>query len=632
MDEFRGPRRGVQPSYTRRVVAADNGLKQTPLQGNVAPATAGQPVPSSSVNPSLTGAAGPFQPLQPVYAPVPVDWPQPQYDPSAFAPQPAPQAAVQPIFQPVAQQPVPAQPTPALGNDFTMPSLQAVHQQAANMSEAAAHIDLNDDSLPSAGYLQDTTPISNPSPFDIAAIEEEDKPKNRLSTGRAWRKWMMHGGIAVLVLMVATGGFLFYQGFGNAHKVFRGTSVKSTSDAQALLKGESTGRVNILLLGNGGDGHEAPDLTDTLMVESIDTVNKTATLLSIPRDLWVQVPKYGTMKINAAYEVGKYNKLGKIDDSNANTDAVMAGFDMADQAITTVTGLDINYNMLVNFTSFKQAVDAVGGVTVNVPEALNDPTMAWENGGNPVLAAAGVQQMNGTAALRYVRSRETSSDFARGERQRAMILALKTKVLSAGTLSNPIKLSSLLSAFGDNMVSDLSLSEAMRAYNIGKGIDDSKIKSVDFVTPPNTLITTSSITNVSIDIPKAGMFDYTDIKAFVQATINPQPAASPTTTGASTAPESASITVLNGTTKAGLAGTAAAALKAAGYTVGTVGNAPGQSYPKTVVVDLSGGKDPNTKKYLETTYGATVVTTLPDSSIQPGSAQFVVILGSDQAL
>jgi polyisoprenyl-teichoic acid--peptidoglycan teichoic acid transferase len=588
--------------------------------GNVAPATAGQPVPASSVNPSLTGVLGPLQPLQPVFAPVPVERPQPQF---ISNPAPTPAATSPADNFRIAPQLAPA--PPVLGNEFTMPSLQAVHEQAVNMSEAAAHIDLQDDSTPAAGYLHD-----KPSPFDIATIQEEDKPRNRLSAGRAWRKWMMHGGIAVLVLLVATGGYLFYQGFGSAHKVFRGTTVKSTSDAQTLLKGESTGHVNILLLGNGGNGHEAPDLTDTLMVESIDTVNHTATLLSIPRDLWVQVPKYGSMKINAAYEVGKYNKLGKIDNSNADTEAVMAGFATADQAVETVTGLDINYNLLVNFTSFKQAVDAVGGVDVNVPEQLYDPTMAWENGGNPVLAAAGEQQMNGTQALRYVRSRETSSDFARGARQRAILLALKSKVLSAGTLSNPLKLSSLLSAFGDNMVSDLSLSDAMRAYSIGKGIDDSKIKSVDLVTQPNVLVTTSSITNVSIDVPKAGMFNYADIKAFVQSMINPQPAS--TTTTSSTKPENATIAVFNGTTKAGLASSAATTLKAAGYTVGSVGNAPGQSYPKTVIVDLSGGANPNTKAYLEKTYSATVVTTLPDSSIQAGSAQFVVILGSDQAL
>ncbi|MGH7240825.1 MAG: LytR C-terminal domain-containing protein, partial [Candidatus Saccharimonadales bacterium] len=85
-----------------------------------------------------------------------------------------------------------------------------------------------------------------------------------------------------------------------------------------------------------------------------------------------------------------------------------------------------------------------------------------------------------------------------------------------------------------------------------------------------------------------------------------------------------------GTARAGLAGTQAAVIKAAGYSVPTVGNAPSQGYAKTVIVDLSNGANPNTKKYLETTYGVTAVTQLPDPAIQPGSANFVVILGSDQ--
>jgi LCP family protein required for cell wall assembly len=583
----------------------------------------------NGVNPSLGGVLGPLQPLQPVVAPVPVETPRPAYDVNpSLASQPRPTVDLHDRLQPVAQ-PQPAQTAPL--SDFTVPRPAAISQQVDNMSAAAARMDLNDRTDAAPAYLQEEQPAQRPSPFDLNAIEEADKPKNRLSTGRAWRRWMMHGGIAMLVLLTLTGGFLFWRGLNSAHKVFRGQSVKSTSNAEALLKGESTGHVNILLMGNGGDGHEAPDLTDTMMVESIDVVHHTATLLSIPRDLWVQVPKYGNMKINAAYEVGKYNKMGKIDDSNADTDAVMAGFATADQAVKTVTGLDINYNLLVNFHSFKQAVDAVGGIDINVPEQLYDPTMAWENHRNPVLAAAGQQTMDGTKALLYVRSRETSSDFARGERQRAVILALKSKVLTAGTLSNPLKLSSLLSAFGNNMVSDLSLSEAMRAYNIGKGISDGNIKSVDLVTEPNALITTSSIQNVSIDVPKAGMFDYADIHTFVQQLLNPK-AATTADTGAATTPENATISVLNGTTVAGLASKGAASLRAAGYTVGTVGNAPGQGYPKTVVVDLSGGKDPKTKQYLEKTYAATAVTTLPDSAIQPGSANFIVILGSDQAL
>ena len=113
----------------------------------------------------------------------------------------------------------------------------------------------------------------------------------------------------------------------------------------------------------------------------------------------------------------------------------------------SVLGVTIDYNALVDFQAFQQAVDTVGGVTVNVPTDLVDPTMAWQNGNNPLLAKAGIDSFNGAQALNYVRSRETTSDFARSQRQRAVIEALKAKVDTLSTLSNPAKLAGLFRCF-----------------------------------------------------------------------------------------------------------------------------------------------------------------------------------------
>jgi LCP family protein required for cell wall assembly len=630
MDDYRAPSRPGQSGGSFWDAPVRSGTTQTPSVTNtfpspeVAQGSAAIEQPAPGVNSSLLGGFSQPAPLQ--HQPVPVPIQQPAQ---------APIIPVSARFQ-SADQIGNLQSSAGMQRDFTMPRPQTIAQEVQVVSQSAEAAQAQN-----AGEQHASQPILpgyRPSPFDIATIEEQEKPKNRLIAGRAWRKWLLSGGIVMFCLLLGTGGLLFAQTYKNAHKVFRGTGQAAALTAgsnQTTLKGESTGRVNFLLLGNGGLGHEAPDLTDTIIVFSLDTVHKTATMLSIPRDLWVNIPGSSPTKINAAYEIGKYNEAGKIDNTNNNTKAVMAGFTEADQVVKSVTGITINYNVLVNFTSFKQAVDAVGGVTVNVPEQLYDPTMAWENGGNPVLAAAGNQVMDGTKALMYVRSRETSSDFARSQRQRSVILALKNKVLSAGTLSNPLKLSGLVNAFGDNMVTDMSLSEGMRAYSLGKGVDNTKIQTVDLVTPPNNLVTTSNINNVSIDIPRAGMFDYGAIQQYIQQLLNPPKAASAAastagSTVASSKPESAIITVLNGTTRAGLAGVQAAVIKGAGYNVPNVANAPSQAYTKTVIVDLSKGASPTTKKYLETTYGVTAVTQLPDAAIQPGSANFVVILGSDQ--
>jgi len=352
-------------------------------------------------------------------------------------------------------------------------------------------------------------------------------------------------------------------------------------------------------------------------------VNKTAALLSVPRDLWTKMPNNfmgANQKINAAYEAGKYQYLGKQDSSNTNTKAVEAGFQAADQVVSQVLGIPIHYNMVVNFRAFRQAVDTVGGVTVNVPEQLYDPTMAWENNWNPVLAKPGVQQMNGKQALLYVRSRETSSDFARSERQRLVILALKDKMLTLGTLSNPLKISQLMSAFGNNVVTDLSLSDAVRLYDIMKDVGNSQFQSLDLVTPPSNLITTGNINGISIDEPRAGIGEYGAIQTYVRSQLK----------DGYITKENAKVTVLNGTSVEGLATAKGDELKSYGYNVTKVDNAPTATYAKTVVVDLTSGADKYTRHYLENRFGVKAVTQLPDSSIQTTGADFIIILGNDQ--
>ncbi|MDB5185470.1 MAG: LytR family transcriptional regulator [Candidatus Saccharibacteria bacterium] len=456
-----------------------------------------------------------------------------------------------------------------------------------------------------------------------ASPEKSSRLKIYRSRWIAFRRWAFRSVAVILIMVIGLGGVLFSQGYFQAKKVFGGGKASAAALREnvdpTLLKGEGDGRINVLLLGRGGGDHEAPDLTDTLMLASIDPVNHKATLLSLPRDLWVQV-NGGTMKINAAWETGKYKALGHISDDMSNKQAVQAGFSQIDQTVEEVVGLPIHYNMLVDFSAFKQAVDTVGGVTVNVPSDLVDPTMAWENNWNPVLAKAGVQQMDGKEALIYARSRETSSDFARAERQRALLLALKEKVKTAGTLSNPVKISGLFSAFGDNAQSDLSLSDASRMYSIIKDIDNSNITSISLAQEGNSYVTTANINGQSVVQPKAGQFEYSAIQTYVRSQIKDPYLLN----------ENASVLVLNGTTVAGEATTAANTLKSYGYNVIGTGNAPTNDYSETKVISLNPTKK-YTKNYLEQRYGVKAQTTLPDTSIQPGVADFVIIIGSDEA-
>lgn len=464
--------------------------------------------------------------------------------------------------------------------------------------------------------------------MELPGEESHDRHPDSLIKGTklmAARRWAFRGLAAGLVLFIIGGGLLFSQGYLKLHKVFRG----GTGTAEALkekvdpnlLKGEGSGRINVLLLGRGGGAHDAPDLTDTIMLASIDPVNHKTTLFSIPRDLWVNVPSAGNMKINAVYQTGVFTKLGKRVNNSTDKEAVTAGFNLVDQTVEEVLGVNISYNVMIDFAAFSQAIDTVGGLGINVPTDLVDPTMAWENKNDPVLAKAGPQVFDGKHALIYVRSRETTSDFARSERQRSVLLGLKTKVDTLGTLSNPAKLSGLMNAFGNNAQTDLSLKNASRLYNITKRISSTNTVSVGFADPPNQFVTTGNITGQSVVLPKAGLFKYSDIQTFVRGQLKDPYILK----------EKAKIVVLNGTTVPGVATAKAEELRSYGYNVIKSGDTPTTGWTQTTLVNLNKNRNKYTAHYLEQRLGGTTTNTLPDNAIQTNGADFVIIIGSDKA-
>jgi LCP family protein required for cell wall assembly len=463
--------------------------------------------------------------------------------------------------------------------------------------------------------------------LDMSLPGEESPSRFGVLFTKRWRRarrFAFRSTAVALILMITLGGLFLSQSYLKVHKAFKGTTGTAaalrTNVKPELLKGEGDGRVNVLMLGRGGANHDAPDLTDTIMIASIDPVNKTSTLLSVPRDLWVQVPGGGPMKLNAAWETGEFKYLGRVRPGSTDPKAIQAGFDTVDSVIEDSLGIKIHYNVILNFDAFKQAIDTVGGVAVNVPSDLVDPTMAWENENNPLLARAGSQIFDGKHALNYVRSRETSSDFARAQRQRAVMLALKGKVLEKGIISNPVKLSGLLSAFGNNVSTDLSLSNANRLYAIVKNISEADTASASLAETGASLVTTQSMNGQSVVVPKAGMFKFADIQAYIHTQLK-----DPYITR-----EKAKILILNGTPTPGLASKKADELKAYGYNVVATGNTPNSGWTQTTLVDLT-HKNKYTKNYLEKRLAMFANNTLSDQTIQTNGADFVIIIGSDEA-
>jgi len=442
-------------------------------------------------------------------------------------------------------------------------------------------------------------------------------------TGRSWKKFALRGGLATLVIVVALGGFFFTKGYLKLNNIFKGGGAAAALDADvdpSKLRGEGDGRINILLLGRGGAGHAGADLTDTIVIASIDPVNKKAALLSLPRDTWVD-SKYGDSKINAVFANAKNSALRK---KMSVEQAEKVGVQATEQEVEDILGIKMHYYVMVDFKGFEKAVDTVGGVTINVPEVLRDPSMAWENNGNPILFKEGTQTMNGKRALMYVRCRKGTcgDDFGRAERQRQFIIALKNEVFSSGTYGNPLKISRLMDDFGDHAKTDFSMNDLLRLYSITKGIGASSIKSIGLTDPPNDYLRTSSYAGQSVVMPKAGIFEYDDIQKYVRSQLP----------DGYILKEKAPIIVLNGTTQEGLAADVAEELKTYSYNVKKADNAPTKNYLRTVVVDLT-GKNKYTKNYLEKRYKTKATRTLPQGITIPENERkgFVIIIGSDEA-
>jgi LCP family protein required for cell wall assembly len=429
--------------------------------------------------------------------------------------------------------------------------------------------------------------------------------------------------LALLVLLI--GGWVGGKFAYNAHKLFGGNIFSAFTTTK--LKGEDTGRVNILLAGNSADdaGHSGGQLTDSIMIISIDVRNNKAFMLSIPRDLWVHVPGDGRSKINGVYVSGEaddFSESGYPD----------GGMGQLEQTISEALDMPINYYALVNYSAFRDSVDAVGGVEVNIkskdPRGLYDPNIDWTTRGPLVKLTNGQHHLNGRQALDLARARGDAynsygfagSDFDRAEHQRQLLIALKDKSISAGVLSNPAKLSSLSDAIGNNVKTDFKLSEVHRLYDIVKKISGDNIKSLGLNDDNGKSLLTSYATpnGQSALIPAAGIDDFSDFQAFLKKQTSSNPVVQ----------EGASIVVLNGTATNGLATKVKQQLSSKGMSVDKIGDAGNTAQVTTAIIDLSAGHKPGTKAALVKLFGSHVTTQNPYGTLY--DTDFIIVLGSDR--
>ena len=469
-----------------------------------------------------------------------------------------------------------------------------------------------------------------PSQFTAAnpAAKEESK-KKRHSHPRWLTTWNRKKIIKTIVLVIVlailgTGGWLGWKFYRNAAKITHNNNPFSLLSVfkPVPLKNQN-GQVNILLAGNSADdpGHDGANLTDSIMVMSINTKTKQASMLSIPRDLWVEIPSMGHQKINAANDVTTFSQAGY----------PKGGMGQLEQVVSQNLGITIDYYALINYTAFRDAVNAVGGITINIqstdPRGLYDPNIAKADGG-PLKLPNGSVTLDGQTALNLARARGDSyyaygfpqSDFDRTMHQRQMLLAIKDKATSAGVLTNPLKLGQLADALGNNVQTDLKIDEMETFYNYVKGITDSNVASYnlnDLVKGQTLLKNYVADNGQEALIPAAGLDDFSQIQTAVAKLFSNNPIVK----------EGAEVVVLNGGDIVGLASQEQTVLQGKDIGVAAIADAP-KTYPKTEIIDNSKGAMPNTKQALQKLFGNNVVTS--DPAITGYTADFIVVLGQNQ--
>lgn len=277
----------------------------------------------------------------------------------------------------------------------------------------------------------------------------------------------------IILAILGLGLVVFFRASDLSNKIFVGqktTFFQKIKDifrggsGNVKLVGEDLGQINILLLGIGGEGHDGPYLTDTMMLAQIRPDTGQISLISIPRDYLVSLPENsGQQKINAAFALG----YTKHHDWNE-------GGQWAEQVVENISGLKIPYFAVVDFAGFEEAINQVGGVDVNVERTFTDYTYPDSHSGYlpPITFSQGWQHMDGTKALQFARSRHApgpeGSDFARSQRQQKIIEAFKEKAINLNLITDSGKINNLLSIFANHFHTNISPGELYRVYQLVK--------------------------------------------------------------------------------------------------------------------------------------------------------------------
>ncbi len=378
-------------------------------------------------------------------------------------------------------------------------------------------------------------------------------------------------------------------------------------------------RLNILLLGIGGAGHEGSQLTDTIVLASYDKATQKVGMVSIPRDMAYPLPNGGHQKINA---VNAYAELANPGEGAKKTA----------EAFEQLFNVRIDRVVRIDFAGFEKLVDAIGGVDVAVERSFTDreyPTNP--KGPNPyeymtVKFEKGTEHMNGERTLQYVRSRHGNNgeagDFARNARQQNAISAIRERMLSLGILANPKKVTEIWNVVSSHVQTDMTAWDMIKLLPLAMNFSKENV-----------------VSHVLTDAPDGELYprdymlfprqaDWSEIRGIIA-----NPFKSREEIANEVRPtEPIVLEVKNGTSRIGFAAQVAEKLSATGYNVAATGNAKTRGAERTVIYDFTNGGKPEElaklKKLLDANVStATAGTTVNGESPSTSSTQFVIVLG-----
>lgn len=466
---------------------------------------------------------------------------------------------------------------------------------------------------------------------DFLDEEEEEKPKPKKKTKAKTKKKrhvVRNVLLVFLALIIAGGVWLYFWGDGlisrltNGNSGLIGTIWSLVSEEMVPFETDENGRTNILVFGTEGynmEGttdyenrvsdktHDGAQLTDSIMVISVDQETKDVALLSLPRDL--KVPK-------ACY-AGKVNEVFTCNNQNGQNEDAGARALMGQ--LSQVLGIDFQYWAHVNWASLTDIVDAVGGITVTLDEDINDYYYT------EVVIKAGVPtRLTGLQAVALARARHGTQggDFTRGNSQQKIVEGIVQELVSGGVdLTEALNLINIL---GDNLRSNFSTDNIKAAAKLAAGFNMANIRNVPLVDYANNIyyVKTGMINDISYVLPNTtSPNDYSKIHGYVAKMFASNPAVR----------EGAGIAIFNAAGVAGVAGAEQNSLEGDGYTVYSIGDATEEDCTEKYCLYSLNEEMPGTRAALEKRYGvvARSASELP-TDIATGYADFVVIIGQGE--